>query len=143
VDVDAAVAMAAKFTPLGTYRDVAWIASTVPAAAIQDNSIAGATSTITVPAGQVGAIEGIQIKVDLTHEWASDLAVELTGPSATRSILLNIRNGLGAPINQEFILSSNAFFGEAAEGTWTLKVVDGRATKTGTLKGWQIKFYGR
>ena len=145
VDVDEAVKMAAKFTPLGTYQIVDWIASTVPAAAIQDNSIAGATSTIDVPAGPVGAIEGIQIKVNLTHEWASDLAIELTGPgpNGTRSILLNIRNGFGAPINQEFILSSNAFFGEAAAGTWTLKVVDGRATKTGTLNGWKIKFYGR
>jgi subtilisin family serine protease len=145
VDVDAAVAMAAKFTPLGTYRIVDWIVSTDPAAAIQDNSITGATSTITVPAGPISAIEALQIKVNIEHEWASDLAIELTGPGSpgTKSILLNIRNGLGAPINQEFVLSSNVFFGEAPAGIWTLKVVDGRATKTGTLKGWKIKFYGR
>jgi subtilisin family serine protease len=145
VDVDAAVAMAEKFTPLGTYQVGAWIASTVASQGITDNDSRGVTSTITVPAGPISAIEALQIKVDVEHEWASDLAIELTGPGTpgTKSILLNVRNGLGALINQEFVLSSNAFFGEAPEGIWTLKVVDGRATKTGTLKGWKIKFYGR
>jgi subtilisin-like proprotein convertase family protein len=148
VDVDAAVAMAEKFTPLPAFKSGAWIASTVASQGITDNDSRGVTSTITVPAGPISAIEALQIKVDVEHELASDLAIELTGPGSpgtlgTKSILLNVRNGLGALINQEFVLSSNAFFGEAPEGTWTLKVVDGRATKTGTLKGWKIKFYGR
>jgi subtilisin-like proprotein convertase family protein len=80
------------------------------------------------------------------HERMSDLAIELTGPGAdgtgTKSILLNVRNGLGEGFSGDFVLSSNAFLGENPAGTWTLKIVDGRATKTGLLHGWSIKIYG-
>jgi subtilisin-like proprotein convertase family protein len=145
VDVDAAVAMAASYTPLGSYQITSWIPSSDPAATIPDNSVAGVTSTITIPAGGPTAIEVVQIELDLVHEWASDLAVELTGPGpgGTRSILLNVRNGLGAPIDMDdFVLASNAFYGESPVGTWTLKIVDGRATRTGTLRGWSLRIHG-
>jgi subtilisin-like proprotein convertase family protein len=40
------------------------------------------------------------------------------------------------------VLLSNAFYGESAPGTWTIKVVDGAALDTGTLTGWGIRIFG-
>jgi subtilisin-like proprotein convertase family protein len=40
------------------------------------------------------------------------------------------------------VLLSNAFYGESAAGSWTLKVVDGLATNVGTFDSWKIRVFG-
>ena len=66
----------------------------------------------------------------------SDTAIELTSPSGTKSIMMTPRTGVyasydwgvGAPVEnnmyQDVTLLSNAFYGERARGTWTIRVVD-------------------
>jgi subtilisin family serine protease/subtilisin-like proprotein convertase family protein len=89
-------------------------------------------------------IEGVQVMISTTHQRDADLSIELSSPtpdsatSATRSVLLTGRNALLADqqdsaylaaVGQkadfnDFVMLSNAFYGENVAGKWTLKVVD-------------------
>ncbi len=143
VDVDAAVETARTFVAgsLGTFANTGWVASAGSLdLSIPDNSATGASSTLSVT--NVMVVEAVQIHVDITHPMPGDLGIELTSPSATKSILLNIRNGFGTATDLVFVLESNAFYGEAAKGSWTVKIVDGRAGNSGTLNGWKIRIFG-
>ncbi|MCP3713181.1 proprotein convertase P-domain-containing protein [Paraburkholderia sp. CNPSo 3274] len=56
----------------------------------------------------------------------SDLAIELVSPSGTRSVLQNAYNGfLNTSVEVgDWLLASNAFNGESAQGTWKLRFID-------------------
>lgn len=154
VDTSAAVNMARSYTlgQLGTFIDTGFISSPTLNIAIPDNSVTGASHALTVPGGTVQIVEAVQISVSATHPFTSDLGIELTSPSNTRSVLKNIRDGFitvasdgtvsGSPDLNGMVLLSNAFYGEAAPGGWTIKVVDGAASDVGTLTNWSIRIYG-
>jgi subtilisin-like proprotein convertase family protein len=145
VDASAAVAMASTYTlgSLGTFANTGWISSPALSLTIPDNNVSGASHALTVPATPVTTVEAVQIRVSATHAWTGDLGIELTSPSGTRSVLKNIRDGFG-PDNDltEMVLMSNAFYGEPAAGSWTIKIVDGNVADQGTLTGWSIRIYG-
>jgi subtilisin family serine protease/subtilisin-like proprotein convertase family protein len=109
---------------------------------IPDNSAVGATSTINVTDNMI--IESVQIKLKTTNPALSNLGVEITSPSGTKSKVLNINNGAfnyqGLPYDA--LVMTNSFFGESSGGTWTLNVVDGEASNTGSLVYWQINVTG-
>lgn len=148
VNVDGAIALAktAKTTPidLGTYTESNWDVADVHTGlnlAIPDNSAAGVTDTINVATNL--KIEGVQIRVAITHADISELALELTSPSGTKSIIVNARNsltGLSDYVEETFL--SNAFYQENSVGNWTLKVVDGKAGTTGTVTAFKLNFVG-
>ncbi|MFT7613177.1 MAG: subtilisin-like proprotein convertase family protein [Parvicellaceae bacterium] len=150
VAVDAAIARAKVYnTNLGTFSDTVigiqngreiWAnnSGTVNIA-IPDNSAVGAVSDIAVATNYI--TEAIQIRVTVAHPFISDLGVEITSPSGTKSILMNINSGVYGEMDQALFLS-NAFYGEQSAGTWRLKVIDGRATNSGMLTNWQIKIMG-
>ncbi len=143
VDVDAAVTYARTYTAnsLGAFTDTGWTASATPLAlGIPDDSSVGAGSTLTVPRSLT--IEAVQIEVTITHPQPGDLGIELTSPSGTRSILLNIRNGFAAAPGLQMMAVSNLFYGEPSAGQWTVKIVDGRASDVGTLDQWKIRVLG-
>ena len=143
VNANAAVAAANAYVPgsLGTFSNTGWISSGTISLAIPDNSVTGASRALTVPAKRV---EAVQIMVSMTHPYTGDLGIELTSPLGTKSILKNIRDGFSNTVNiSNMVLETNAFYGEAAAGTWTIKVIDGAATNAGTLTNWQIRVYGR
>ncbi|MBC7420955.1 MAG: S8 family serine peptidase [Bdellovibrio sp.] len=146
VNVDAAVAMAKNFitTPsnLGTFTETNWAQTNSGLAlAISDNNATGVTNSIVVPA--VLTVEAVQIKVNITHADISELALELTSPSGTKSILMNARNsltGIANLVGETFL--SNAFYQEPAAGTWTLRVIDAKSGITGTLTSFSINIFG-
>ncbi len=143
VDVDAAVTFARTYEAggLGAFVDGGWLPSATPLGLpIPDHSVAGATSVLTVPGSRV--VEAVQVEVTITHPAPGDLGIELSSPSGTRSILLNIRNGFAAAAGLKMTLVSNVFYGEASAGVWTLRVVDGRAGNAGTLDQWKIRVLG-
>src|SRR4029077_21189746 len=102
----------------------------------------GVTSTLNVAAGTVQVIEAVQLRVNITHPFDSDLGIELISLAGTRSVLKNIGDGYAGAdnlTNQVFL--SNAFYGENPVGTWTIKVVDGLFGDNGTLNNWAIRIY--
>lgn len=146
VDVDEAVnlAVSSNVLDLGTYTETQWDAAhtnTSLSLAVPDNSISGVTNTISVATNM--KIEAVQIRVQITHPDISELALELTSPSGTKSVIINARNSLTGIANytgETFL--TNAFYQENSAGNWTLKVVDGKAGNTGTLNSFSINFFG-
>lgn len=131
-------------------------------ASIPDGSASGRVSYLFV--NDSISIEGLQVKVNITHGRPGDLGIELTSPSGTKSILLNINNSLLIPDDSsdspawvadltDFVMASNAFYGENSRGLWTLKVIDGlggatnteydlASSQTGTLVDWSLNISG-
>ena len=148
VDVDAAVAMAKTYdlTLLGTLNetlnnDGSWkFSSGTIALAIPDKSATGVSSSISVTDSL--KIEAVEIELSVTHTIPGQLGVELTSPSGTKSILLNINSFILGPNFNAIHLNTNAFLDEMANGSWTLKVIDGFLADTGTLTHWKIKING-
>jgi subtilisin-like proprotein convertase family protein len=145
VDTSAAVNMARTYTlgQLGTFANTGLISSPALALSIPDNSVVGATNTLSVPSTPVQFIEAVQISVAAAHTFIGDLGIELISPLSTRSVLKNIRDGFSTSDNLNgMVLLSNAFYGENPAGTWTIKIVDGEAIDTGTLTNWTIRVFG-
>ena len=143
IDVDKAVALAKAYTSsLGTYTETHWAdsSSDVPKN-IPDYTASGVTSTLNVASSV--KIEAVRLKLSVTHADVSELAVELTSPQGTKSILVNMRNSLTGVSNYVAdIFLSNAFYQENSAGTWTLRVIDGKMGNTGTVTAWSLDFAG-
>ena len=98
-------------------------------------------STITVSGG-VNSIESVEIDVDISHTWRSDLDIVLVSPSGTESWLArNYHDGNGIDdIGWKF--SSVHHWGEYSDGDWKLKIRDMAAAESGTLNSWGLNIYG-
>lgn len=160
VDAGAAVAMAKNYTAdlgeevvsewvgVGSYADTE--TPTSLALPVPDNSVTGATVTIEVTDQMV--LEGAQLKFSVSNPemrlgFATvdgyfqttagiDLAIEVTSPAGTKSVLLSSKQALTLPaLTEDFffqrgyilndsVFLTNAFYGESAQGTWTIKVLD-------------------
>jgi len=143
VNVGAAITAAKAYTAgsLGTFATGSWVSSGTLGTAIPDNNATGASSAVSVSDSKT--IEAVQVKINLSHAYTGELAIELTSPSGTKTMLFNPKNVFGTTNGlTNFILLSNAFYGESSSGNWTLKVVDTLATDTGTLTNWSIKIFG-
>lgn len=143
LNVDAALALARNYvSPLGNYTETNFAhEQTGLTVAIPDNSAVGGSSTLTVNTSL--RIEAAQIQLWVTHPDISELAIELTSPSGTRSLLVNMHNSLvGLPNYQGELMMTNAFYQENSQGTWTLKVIDGKFNQTGTLTRWRLNLVG-
>lgn len=166
LDIDAAVALAKTYSSSWgstshTNENFSSTSVTVNAA-IPDATASGLSSTFYLSSNL--SIESIQLKINITHGRPGDIGVELTSPSGTKSILLNINNGFLIPYDvasspswvadlTDMVLMSNAFYGENSVGTWTLKVIDGlggsignnldlASSQSGTLVDWSLNVIG-
>ena len=154
VDAGAAVAMAKSYeASLGEQAITDWkgfgsvVAENALTLEIPDNNATGLTQEIVVT--EELNIEAMQFKFDVSNpEMAfgladgtqtsagSDLAIEVTSPAGTRSVLLSSKQALFLPaLNSDFsfnagyilkdaVLMSNAFYGESTKGTWTIRLLD-------------------
>lgn len=147
VNVDAAVTAAKAYTAgsLGTFKqtnsgttwtyDSGTLNTTIP-----DNSSTGVTKTLAVT--QSWTTEEIQVRASITN-CISDVGIELTSPSGTKSILMNYNSFVEDTAITNHVFLSNAFYGEPSNGTWTLHVVDAHSgCSNATLNNWQINVIG-
>lgn len=142
VDLLAATNLARNYNVnLGTFVEAQVASANNLNLDIPDNAASGVTHQVTF--NQSRTIEAVQIKLNVTHSWVGDLGVELTSPSGTKSILMNINSGVGVTDIEDEVLLTNAFYGEPSLGTWTLKIVDGLGEDVGKLNQWTLKIYGR
>lgn len=162
VNADAAVKLAFNYDkPLGEAVISDWIGNGVYsntqqplALAIPDNSAEGATVTLEV--AEDITLEGVQFKFTVRNpEMISsphptpqdqstqptnsqttagiDLAIEVTSPAGTKSVLLSSKQALTVPsveagyLLKDSVLLSNTFYGENARGTWTIRLLDTNA----------------
>ncbi|XP_036930390.1 proprotein convertase subtilisin/kexin type 6 isoform X1 [Acanthopagrus latus] len=100
------------------------------------------------PEQQVVYLEHVVVKALIVHPRRGDLEVNLISPSGTRSQLLAKRlfdSSNEGFRNWEFMTVH--FWGERAEGTWTLEVIDSLSKLRnpevlGNLKEWRLILYG-
>ncbi|KKL03219.1 serine protease [Rheinheimera mesophila] len=172
VDAGAAVAMAKNYTVnLGEEVSSDWVgvgsyaATETPASLalpVPDNSVTGATVTLEVADDIV--LEGAQLKFSISNPEMEygfntvdgyfqttagiDLAIEVTSPSGTKSVLLSSKQALTIPaLTEDFffqpgyilndtVFLTNAFYGENAQGTWTIKVLDANGSDYAATGGY-------
>lgn len=156
VNAGAAVKLALNYdNPLGDYIESDWIGLGTYSdnaesleLAIPDNSAEGAsvsieiTDDITLEGAQfMFTVRNPEIDYGLFYNVQTtagiDLAIEVTSPSGTKSVLLSSKQALTLPaldtdtfnFNLGYLLKdsgflSNAFYGESAKGTWTIRLLD-------------------
>ena len=143
LSVDDALDYAASYTPdsLGEFTESPTFEST-ETADISDFDSAGLTRTLVVQGLSPEAnIEAVTLEIDITHPFTNDLGIHLVSPSGTESILNPVFNEvLAGNADLDWHLLSNAFYGEAPNGEWTLKIVDAAPEDSGTLNAWRLRF---
>lgn len=131
--------------------------SNTTVANIVDNTTVN--STIVVPSQSGATITDLNVYVNITHTYCSDLRVRLTSPQGTIINLIgsgvcgaadninvefdqtgvNGNVGSTCPLNNLFVIPSASlvgFDGQLFEGTWTLAVQDVATQDQGTLNSW-------
>jgi subtilisin-like proprotein convertase family protein len=128
---------------------------------IPDDDATGVTSTLAAPAG--GAIEKLEVALQIDHTWVQDLIVTLRHPGGTEVTLISepgcsgndvdviLDQDAGSSIQDDcrddpdpaypekrYVPSGdlNDFNGLGTGGTWTLTVSDNFEEDTGTLRRW-------
>jgi len=139
--------------------------------AIPDGNATGLSDTLTVSGSPITAISRMTVEVYVKHGEPQELTFVLVSPAGTEVQLVKesasdfttVRDRYEGVIYDDFALAREAGFlgdasftrrprrplhlltGEAANGTWTLRVIDTAAVNygddTGELLGWGLSFF--
>ncbi|MET9633503.1 S8 family serine peptidase [Lentzea sp. NPDC006480] len=93
------------------------------------------TSTIAISGCAGNASATATIKVDINHTYKGDLVVDLVAPDGT---VYNLHNRTGGSADNIKETYTKDLSGEAANGTWTLRVRDAAFLDSGTLNSWTL-----
>lgn len=107
------------------------------AVSIPDNGSA-IESPITVSGRSGNAPSALQVGVDITHTYRGDLVIDLVAPDGSTYRLKSASSSDSAD-NVIATYTVNAS-GEAANGTWKLRVQDTAAQDTGRVNSWKLTF---
>jgi subtilisin family serine protease len=147
VDAHAAVRLAESWTAQSTAaNETTLTAAAAGSLAIADGSEEFVQTTLQISGSQ--RIDRVEVDLAITHPNIGDLTVELVSPGGTTAILLNrpgrtaTAGGGSSQDNVSFTFGAAGFLGEAAAGTWTLRLKDSKAADVGTLTGWTLRTYG-
>jgi subtilisin family serine protease len=94
-----------------------------------------ATSTITISGCTGNASAASTIEVHLRHTFIGDLVVDLIAPNGT---VVNLQNRSGGSTHDINTIYTRNLSGQAANGTWTLRIRDAAAVDSGTLDSWTL-----
>ncbi|MDR0810268.1 MAG: S8 family serine peptidase, partial [Gemmobacter sp.] len=110
-------------------------------------------STITIPDGNLTGItrsghasyddivDRVTVQMTFSTTWTGDLEVYLVSPSGTESILIRDTGGSN-DFNGTWTFESQAFRGERASGTWTVRIVDDAGGDAITVSDVVIRTWG-
>ena len=119
------------------------------------------TSTLIVDELDSVTLSDVNVRLNISHSWVSDLTVKLTSPNGTIVQLFtnkcSEKSGVNATFDDEgiaIVCGNNpaisgvvmpsqvlsAFNGETSEGTWILTVTDGVNQDGGQINEWGISF---
>ncbi|MEU9226899.1 S8 family serine peptidase [Streptomyces massasporeus] len=110
--------------------------SSTTAVAVPDNG-AAIESPISVTGRSGNAPSALQVGVDITHTYRGDLVIDLVAPDGSTYRLKSAASDSADNVNTTYTVNAA---GEAANGTWKLRVQDTAAQDTGTLNGWKLTF---
>jgi subtilisin-like proprotein convertase family protein len=122
INADALTREAVKYTGItpavvNTTNTVS-VGTTIPS-----NNTTGVTRSLAV--GYTGALEEVEVTLNMGAFLTNDIEAILTSPSGTHSMVL-CPNGAGDQTTaaSSWTVTSNAFWGESPTGTWQLQLLD-------------------
>jgi len=118
-------------TPLQTFGSGTLIVN----AAVNDFSSVTRTTSVNVSGAR--PFEEVVVCLDVTHSYRGDVEAFLTSPSGTTGRLV-LKDGNDAEADFTWSFTSNAFWGESPNGTWTVRVADAGRGDTGTWNSWGL-----
>jgi subtilisin-like proprotein convertase family protein len=125
------------------------------------NTIATVTSTLTIDPLDSVTINDVNVQLNITHSYVSDLNVRLTSPLGTQVQLFVNQCGSNSNVIATFddagtpiVCGSNpaisgtlipaqalsAFNGQVSQGIWTLTVTDSFNSDGGSINNWGLTF---
>jgi subtilisin-like proprotein convertase family protein len=104
---------------------------------IPDVSTVESTITISGCAGNAGSASTVELHI--LHTFIGDLVVSLVAPDGTAYILHNREGGSADAINRTYTVNLS---GEAANGTWRLRVQDTSPADSGMIDLWGLNLTG-
>ncbi len=126
---------------LGTAQTQAITVEESPGIMIPDNNSAGIERSLNVSAN--ASVKEIEVGMDITHSYISDLIVNLVAPSGSVTTLHSRTGGDADNIIKTYDFNNNAnlraLIGQQAQGAWKLKVSDVVGQDVGKLNKWSIK----
>lgn len=145
VDANVAVNLARAWTEQSTSANLA-VAMVTHSGAYTVGKNATVSSTVADTANI--RIQHVQVTINDTYLPVAWSKVVLIAPNGTQSVLLN-QAGLVSGSDQTggldvsgSVITSNAFWGASALGTWTLQIQDIGGKSVGTIQSWSLTFIG-
>ena len=102
---------------------------------LDDFSTVTRTTSVNVPNAK--PLEEVVVALDVTHTYRGDVEAYLTSPSGTTGRLV-LKDGNDPKSDFTWSFTSNAFWGESSNGTWTVRVGDAGAADTGIWNSWSL-----
>lgn len=112
----------------------------MPGDHIPDNDPQGIERTLT--ADSSGVVDQVEVSVDITHTWISDLRISLFSPAGTEVVLHAGTGGSADDVIATYTASTTPALGELAgqpiNGEWRLRVSDHASRDLGKLNNWRL-----
>lgn len=134
IDAAELVSEATKYsgvTPLQTFGSGTLVVN----APLDDFSSVTRTTSVNVSGAR--PLEEVVVALDVTHSYRGDVEAFLTSPSGTTGRLV-LKDGNDRGANFTWSFTTNAFWGESPNGTWTVRVADAVRGDTGTWNSWSL-----
>ncbi len=145
VDANVAVNLARAWTKQSTSTNLtSTTVADTSAFTVGTNATVSATVQVTAPI----RIQHVQITITDTYLPFAASKITLVSPDGTSSVLVNqinatdTENQAGVSDLSGATLTSNAFWGENATGTWTLQIQDIAGQTIGTITSFSLTFLG-
>jgi subtilisin-like proprotein convertase family protein/subtilisin family serine protease len=112
-----------------------------PGMTIPDNDPLGIERSLNTP--DEGTIKEVEVEVDITHSYISDLIINLVPPEGSTITLHNRTGGSSDNIIKTYDFNNSidlkSLKGEKVQGVWKLKVSDLAGQDIGKLNKWSLK----
>lgn len=140
-----AVAAARTFPGLPPARSCRLLGDPTPRA-IPDDSPRGLVLVASMPSDCIlSVVEFVEVRIATDHTYVGDLRVMLSSPLGRES-LIGVPHGcvddLCPSLADGFTFGTVRHMGEAARGSWTLRVSDELPADSGTLTEWEVVLHG-
>jgi subtilisin-like proprotein convertase family protein len=93
------------------------------------------TSPIAINGCGRNASSGTSVEVHIQHTYRGDLVIDLVAPDGTAYRLKNSGSDSTDNVDATYTVDAS---GEAADGTWNLRVQDVYSIDVGTLRTWSL-----
>ena len=132
-----------RFAPVAATSANERVASAGPldiGLALPDLSVAESTFTVS----ESIVLEHVDLTLSLTHQYFTDLRINLISPAGTDLVLFDGSTGNGAlaDFGLSYAFGAEGYLGENSAGQWTLRIRDARAQDAGTLDALHFSGYG-